>query len=80
MKGHLKETVRGLFLIVDHEVSASTPMLYERDMRVNVPLLVHCLVLKRCFLCPHQPSSYWHRIINCRPQLIIMAKASVHPM
>lgn len=31
MKGHLKETVRGLFLIVDHEVS-STPMLHKRDM------------------------------------------------
>lgn len=85
MKGHLKRTVRALFRIVDDKVFTFTLVLQKTrhvllSLRVNAAPLVHCVVWKRSFWCSHQPSSYRQRIINCRPQLIITAKASVNPM
>lgn len=84
MKGHLKKTARALFRIVDDKVFAFTPVLHKArhvllSLRANAALLVHCVVWKRPFWCSHQPSSYRQRIINCRPQLIITAQASVNP-
>lgn len=43
---HLKETVRGLFLIVDHKVFAFTPMLVKTQ-HVLLSLRVECAL--SCF-------------------------------